>query len=110
MNIIEREENGIHIFRLEGRIDTGGAVDMDVMLHAAVAEKKYKMVLDLADVRYISSAGLRTLADILTQNQGEGGDLKLASMNPKILRILQIIGFDQFFSIYDTVDEAVAAF
>jgi anti-anti-sigma factor len=68
------------------------------------------MVLDMSDLRYISSAGLRILADVLTRNQEAGGDLKLASLNKKVQRVFEIIGFDKFFAIYETVDAAVAAY
>ena len=110
MNITERTEKGVTIFVLEGRIDTDGAVDMDLALESAVAAGKHKMVLDMAGARYISSAGLRTLADVLTRNREAGGDLKLVAMNPKIMRVFQIIGFDKFFSIYDTLADAIKAF
>jgi anti-anti-sigma factor len=110
MNITEREQNGITIFVLEGRVDSEGAVDLDLALQAATAEGKHKMVLDMSQVRYINSAGLRTLADILTQNKNENGDLKLVNLNPKVQRVIQIIGFDKFFAIHPTVQEALAAF
>ena len=110
MNIIEREENDVTVFVLEGRIDTQGAVDMDLALQAAVSEEKYRMVLDMAEVRYIGSAGLRTLADVLTKNREVQGDLKLVAVNQKVLRVFRIIGFDRFFSIYDTLEAALADF
>jgi len=110
MNITEQIQDDITIFKIEGRVDTAGAVDLDLALHTAVSEGKHKMVLELSELKYISSAGLRTLADVLTQNQNAGGDLKLAAVNPKILRILQIIGFDQFFEMYDTLEDALASF
>ncbi|MEL7673807.1 MAG: STAS domain-containing protein, partial [Chloroflexota bacterium] len=86
------------------------AVDLDMALQAATADGKNKMVLEMAEVRYINSAGLRTLADILTQNQKAGGDLKLVNLHPKVKRVFQIIGFERFFNIYESIDEAVAAF
>jgi anti-sigma B factor antagonist len=110
MNITERVENGITVFVLEGRIDTEGAVDMELTLQVAVSEGKHKMALEMAEVRYISSAGLRALVDVLTKNREAGGDLKLAALNPKVRRVFQIIGFDKFFSIYDTLEAAVADF
>lgn len=110
MNISERDDNGITIYTLEGRIDTQGASDMDMTLQAAVSAGKHKVVLEMADVRYISSAGLRTLADVLTKNRDNGGDLKLVALNPKVLRVFQIIGFDNFFTMYDTTEAATAAF
>ena len=110
MEITDRDENGITVFVLEGRIDTQGAVDMDLALQSAVAEGQHKMVLEMAQVRYISSAGLRTMADVLTTNKEQGGDLKLIALNRKVLRVLRIIGFDKFFSIYDTLEAAIADF
>jgi anti-anti-sigma factor len=110
MNITERSENGITLFVLRGRIDTQGAVDLDLTLQAAVAEGKHKMVLDMTEVRYISSAGLRTLADVLTKNREAGGDLKLVALDRKVLRVFRIIGFDKFFSIYDVLETAMADF
>jgi anti-sigma B factor antagonist len=110
MDITERVENGIIVFVLEGRIDTQGAVDLDLALQAAVSEGQYKMVLDMAEVRYICSAGLRTLADVFTKNREQGGDLKLVALNPKVLRVFRIIGFDKFFSVYDTIEAASADF
>jgi anti-sigma B factor antagonist len=110
MDIIEREQNGITIFVLEGRVDSEGAVDLDLALQAATSENKNKLVLNLSQVRYINSAGLRTLADILTQCKESGGDLKLVDLNPKVQRVFQIIGFDKFFSIYPSVENALADF
>ena len=110
MNISERVENGVTVFVLEGRIDTEGAVEMDQTLQAAVSQGQHKMVLDMASVRYISSAGLRTLADVLTKNKQAGGDLKLVALNQKVVRVFQIIGFDKFFAVYDTSEAAIADF
>jgi anti-anti-sigma factor len=75
-----------------------------------VSEGQHKMVLDMAQVRYISSSGLRTMADVLTKNKEQGGDLKLVALNRKVQRVLRIIGFDKFFSIYDTLEAAIADF
>jgi anti-sigma B factor antagonist len=110
MNITEREQNGVTIFVLEGRVDSEGAVDLDLALQTATSEGKHKMILDMSQVRYINSAGLRTLADILTQNKENAGNLLLVDLNPKVQRVFQIIGFDNFFDIYPTIEEALGAF
>ena len=110
MNITERVEDGISVFVPGGRIDTQAAAEMDRVLQAAVSEGKHKMVVDMSGVEYISSAGLRMLAAVLVQNKDEGGDLKLAALNQRVMRVFRIIGFDLFFSIHDTLEDAVAAF
>jgi anti-sigma B factor antagonist len=110
VKITELDEEGVTVFTLEGRIDTQGAEALDHALQAAVILGKSWMVLDLAQADYICSAGLRTLADILTKNRAQDGDLKLAAVPQRILSILEVIGFDNFFSIYDSVKGAVAAY
>ena len=110
MDITRRAKGGIVVFAASGRIDTEGAAELDSALQAAVAQGEHKMVLDMAGVQYISSAGLRTLADVLTKNKGAGGDLKLVALNPKVTRVFQVIGFDNFFAMYDTVEAAIAGF
>ena len=110
MNIAQHEENGITTFTLEGRIDSAGAVELDSALQKAVLAGQYKMILDMSNVQYINSAGLRTLADVLTQNRGRGGDLRLVALHPKVERVFKIIGFDRFFEIYDTVNSAAVDF
>jgi anti-anti-sigma factor len=110
MNIIERDEKDVAVFVIDGRVDTQGSGIMDQALQAAVDQGKYKMILDMTEVTYISSAALRTMADVLTKNKKAGGDLKLVALSSKILRVFRIIGFDKYFSIYDTVEAAQAAF
>src|SRR5690606_16699299 len=99
-NISERSEQGVTIFKIDGRVDSNGAVDLDLALQTTVNEGSYRLILDMAEVRYINSAGLRTLADILTQSKQNGGDLKLVALNPKVRRVLEIVGFDNFFTTY----------
>jgi len=110
MNITRHDTNGIATFVLEGRVDSTGATELDTALHAAAAEGIHKMVLDMAEVTYMNSAGLRTLADVLTRNRANKGDLLLVATNPKVERVFKIIGFDKFFDTYDSIDAALAQF
>lgn len=106
MNITEREQDGVTIFTLEGRVDSEGALDLDLALQTAVSEGKRKIILEMAQVRYINSAGLRTLADAVTRARARDGDLRLAALTPKVARVLKIIGFDRFFDDYPTAEDA----
>lgn len=110
MQITERDENGVAVFTLNGRVDSEGAVELDQTLQEATGEGKHQMILDMSGVTYINSAGLRTLADILTQNKANAGNLRLVALNPKVERVFKIIGFDKFFETFDTVEAARAAF
>ena len=110
MNNTESTQNNIHILSPQGRADSQGAIDLELSLHEAWEAGNHRMILDLTQVTYINSAGLRILAAMLTQNQGNGGDLVLAAPSQKIRRVLKIIGFDNFFRVFDDVDTALKAF
>lgn len=110
MHINSRLDNGIMICVLEGRVDSTGASQMDEELQRALADGQYKIVLDMAGVTYINSAGLRTLADVLTQARGQEGDLRLVALSPKVERVFKIIGFDKFFATYTEVTSALVDF
>ncbi len=110
MNITRHDTHGISVFLLDGRVDSSGAIELNDALQAAAAEGVHQMVLDMAEVHYMNSAGLRTLADILTRNRANGGDLLLVAPNPKVERVFKIIGFDKFFNTFDTVDLALTHF
>ena len=47
---------------------------------------------------------------VITKNRAEGGDLRLAALPPKVKRVLQIVGFDKFSAIYDTLEESLENF
>lgn len=110
MKINMREQNGVTIFEIDGRIDSDGATLLDDRMRQAIRDGKSKIVMDMTLVQYINSAALRTLADVVSQNRASGGDLRLAALPPKVRRVLQIIGFDHILSIFETVDEAVHSY
>lgn len=110
MNITESVQNKVKIFTLQGRVDNQGSLDLELSLQEAFEAGNYRMILDLSQVTYINSNGLRILAAILTQTQDSGGDLLLAAPSQKVRRVFQLIGFDNFFRLYDSVESAALAF
>ena len=110
MNISESTQNDIRIIQPQGRVDSEGAIDLELSLHEAYQAGSHQMILDLSNVSYINSAGLRILAEMLTRTQGSGGDFLVAGPSQKIRRVFQIIGFDNFFRLFDDVESAVQAF
>ncbi|NLG55645.1 MAG: STAS domain-containing protein [Rhodococcus sp.] len=106
MNIGRQEQSGILTLVLEGRVDSIGAGELEVALDEALEQGHNKLVLDMAGVQYINSAGLRTLADAVTRARNKGGDVRLAALTPRVARVFKIIGFDRFFEDYPTVEDA----
>jgi anti-anti-sigma factor len=68
-----------------------------------------RLVLDLAGVDYISSAGLRSLLVVAKKVQAANGCLVLCGLTPMVLNVMSISGFQQLLKIFVTEEEAVAA-
>ena len=80
------------------------------ILQSALSAGKHNMVVDMSEVKHISSAGLRALAAVHVRSRAEGGDMKLAGLNERVTRVFNIIGFDLLMSIHDTTGAAIADF
>ena len=110
MSVIERTENGVTVLVPAGRLDTQGAVGLNAALQQAMSEGRYRIVVDMSQVQYINSAGLRTLVDALIRNRRENGDVKLVALDRNVAHVFRTIGFDRLFAIYDTLEAALADF
>jgi anti-sigma B factor antagonist len=69
-----------------------------------------QVVIDLSDVLYVASAGLKALLTGLRRARQLAGDVRLAAMNDRVREVFEMSGFDQVFSIYGTAQEAAASF
>lgn len=107
MNISSYEELGVVVFTLSGRVDSDGANKLKAALYEQIGAGKYKLLLVMRDVTYINSAGLRVLADVVTTAQQHGGNVRLVELNDRVRRVFEIIGFLQFFPVYENVVEAL---
>lgn len=111
MEILEEQQDGILILRISNQIDSTTGPILGERLEAVIGAGKVNLVLDLQDVPYISSAGLRVLSMALkaVRAPGLGGDVCLANLSSTVAHAFKISGFNQVFNIYATVPEAIAA-
>jgi len=105
MNITERDQNGVTVFALEGRVDTQGSVDMDMALEAAVSEGKYKIVLEMAEVDYISSAGVRVILKAKKALKGIEGSLLFMNLQPQIKKVFDILNALPTLQVFSNIQE-----
>jgi anti-sigma B factor antagonist len=67
-------------------------------------------VVDLTGVEFMSSAGLRTLLGAVKETRSQGGDLRIASTNPGIDKLLKMSGFHNIAKVFTSNVDAVASF
>ena len=69
-----------------------------------------KIVLDLSNVEYLSSAGVGILVGLLKRSKSGGGAFKLCSLQEPIRELFDLLRLNSIFEVYPTVDAAVASF
>ena len=82
---------------LEGRLDTRTSPELEAKLEPEF-EGTDKLIFDLADLRYISSAGLRVLLSSM-QIMEEQGELIVRNVRPEIMDIFEVTGFSEDLNI-----------
>ena len=100
----------VTVLRVSGSVDGATAPALLAAFRGAVGEGHVRLVGDFAGVDYTSSAGLRALLETVKETRQRGGDLRLASVQPDVRRVLDLAGFTSILKLYDNVEEAVASF
>jgi anti-sigma B factor antagonist len=106
-----REVDGVTVVALDGRIVLGEESNaLRERVKALVAEGKKKIVLNMANVTFIDSAGLGTLVAAHHSAKAQGASLKLCNLGAKFQEVLQITKLLTVFDVYNSEAEAVASF
>jgi anti-sigma B factor antagonist len=111
LRITDRDVNGVSVLDLDGRIVLGAESNaFRERFKTLMAAGKKKIVLNLAGVTYIDSAGLGTLVATFNNARSQGATLKLANLGSKSKEVLQLARLMTFFDIFESDSAAVASF
>lgn len=108
MDISEINEGSVLIVAVSGRVDSGTAKQLEEVLPERM-QNTPQLVLDLADVQYVSSAGLRVMLKAAKIARGNGNKLVLAGLAPPVREVFHVSGFEAIFRIADDRAAALAA-
>ena len=111
LRITDREVNGVSILDMEGRLVLGEESNtFRERFKSLLTVGKKKIVLNMANVTYIDSAGLGTLVASYNNARSQGATLKLANLGARSKEVLQVARVMPFFDIFETDSAAVASF
>ncbi|MBD3257527.1 anti-sigma factor antagonist [candidate division GN15 bacterium] len=96
--------------RVDGVIDTLTATELEQVIDSLLRRERFRVVVDLAGVDYISSAGWGIFISHIKDVRANDGDIKLANMVPDVYEIFELLEFDKVLKVYQSLDEAVEAF
>jgi anti-sigma B factor antagonist len=111
MDIKERVVDGVSVLDLAGKIVLGeGDLQVKERIKDLLADGQRQILLNLAEITYIDSAGLGALISCYTTVKREGGKLKLVNLTRRIQDLLTITKLITVFDHYDNEKDAVASF
>jgi anti-sigma B factor antagonist len=110
MKIVLSSSGSVTVVGILGSVDGLTADDLMRTLSERVSEGSSRLVADCSALEYTSSAGLRSLLGAVKLARQHGGDLRLAAIQPAVLRVLDLSGFTSILKYYPDVEAAVVSF
>ncbi|MET9949963.1 STAS domain-containing protein [Streptomyces sp. NPDC006339] len=105
-------ETGVAVCTIVGDLDFDTRESVQGELAALVEEgtspRPPALVVDLSQVGFCDSSGLNMLLRTRAAAEAVGTELRLAGVAPAVMRVLELTGADTVFSLYDSVEDALA--
>lgn len=116
MEVTHKSFNRVDLLTVSGRLDAATAPQLKKQIDELFDQGRYRLVLDLANLDYVASPGLRVLIEARKRARDwkltdmDGGDVRIVNLPPRIKEVFDLTGFTSLFSIYSDVTEAVGSF
>ena len=109
METSKRKDKGALVISLKGRLDSITSPMLEKDLTDLMASGERFLVMDLGDLEYISSAGLRSILVVVKRLKEKQGKLLLASLKGVVREAFEISGFSTIIPVFESVDSALSS-
>lgn len=103
-------DDAISIVRVDGVIDTLTATQLEEVLERLLKRGRFQIIIDLAGVDYISSAGWGIFISRIKEIREGKGDIKLANMVPNVMEVYELLEFDSILTAHESINGARISF
>jgi anti-anti-sigma factor len=110
MELITEKQGEVVVFKLKGRLDTLTAPDFEEKCLKWLEAGEFNFAVDLGELDYISSAGIRSILVIAKQLKAQDGGLAFSRISGMVEKVFNIAGIYTLFPAYASLDEALAHF
>ena len=108
--VFRRDADDVSVLNIQGFLDAHTAPDFESELQKLLNEKRYKIVVNLDGLQYISSAGLGVFMGVLEEIRENGGDLKICCAAPKVFTVFDLLGFPSLYEFFPEEEQAIKKF
>ncbi len=110
MKFNKKKEGTISIVSIDGDIDALSSGDVTEYLDECINQGEINLIVDLGQVNFMSSAGLRMILGVVKKCRSNTGDLFIAAPQSGVARVLKMSGFESVLNCFESVDLAVSHF
>ncbi len=105
-----RSSEGLRVLDLSGELDAHTASELEAAIQKCLDEGQTQIIVHGPQLQYISSAGLGVFMAFIEEVRERGGDIKIASLQPRVFNVFDLLGFPHLFDIVKTESEAAGLF
>ena len=109
MDVTSQRTGGALVVSVEGRVDGANARKFQKAVETVIEDSDRAVVLDMENLSYISSAGLRSILLIAKGLQKRDSRFAVCSLQNAISEVFRIVGFDKIVTIHSSQEDAVSA-
>jgi anti-anti-sigma factor len=95
------------VLHVAGRMDAENAAQLEGQCQSCIAEGSRSLIVDLGELSYVSSMGLRSFVSIAKTLKSKGGELRICRLTGLVRQVFEITRLNQALPIYDSVESAV---
>ena len=110
MESVVSQEQGVTVLALRGKLDSFSAQGFETKVLGLIEANNLKLIIDCAQLEYVSSAGLRIFYVVANRLQAAGGKLAFCAVNENIKHVFDIVDLSNEFLILPTRAEALRQF
>lgn len=105
----EFEERGdVIVVRVKGRLDAASTPQLENRLNSLIESGHFKLVFNLGEVDYLSSAGMRLLLSTSKKLKALEGKVLVCNLNEDLMKVIHMAGFTHVIEIYPSESESFA--
>ena len=95
------------LVHVSGRLDHNQTPELEAQLDELLQSGRIRLIVDLSEVTYVNSGGLRCLVTAWRQARRQGGNVLLSGLRKRVHEVFVMVGFDKVFQVYPTRREAL---
>lgn len=100
----------VSVVELSGSLDINTIMNFEALLVDLMKQRRFKIVLNMEKLTYISSAGMGVLMGNIKDFRKNRRDIKLSNVGPEVYKVFELLDFPSYFHLLKTEQEAVNAF